>query len=74
MSVGILLCSEDCEAFSPHKVAVIKFVIAVIKLMFSLLSFFLTLDLPVVREKEKTCHGEKFGGLIVKSAAKQNTH
>lgn len=74
MSVGTLLCSEDCETFSPHKAAVIKFVIAVIKFMFSPLTFFLTLESPIIREKEKTCHGEKFRSLIMKSAMKQNTH
>lgn len=74
MSVGTLLCSEDYETFSPHKVAVIKFVIAVIKFMFPPLTFFLTLELPIIREKEKTCHSEKIGGLITKSATKQNTH
>lgn len=74
MSVGTLLCSEDCETFSPHKAAVIKFVIAVIKFLFSCLTFFLTLELPIVREKGKTCHGEKFWGPIIKPATKQNTH
>lgn len=74
MSVGTLLCSEDCEAFSPCKIAVIKFVTAVIKFMFSPLTFFLTVELHIIREKEKICHGEKSRGLIMKSATKQNTH
>lgn len=74
MSVGTLLCSEDCKTFSPHKVALIRFVIAVIKFMFSPLTFFLTLELPSVREKEKTCHSEKFGDSIIKSVTKQDIH
>lgn len=74
MSVGTLLYSEDCETFSPHKVALIKFVTAVIKFMFSSLTFFLSLVLPIVREKEKTCHSEKFVDLIMEPSIKQNTH
>jgi len=75
MSVGTLLRSEDGETFPPPlQVAVIKFAIAVIKLMFSPLTFFLTLELPIIWKKEKTYCSEKFGGLIMKSATKQNTH
>lgn len=72
MSVGTLLCGKDCETFSPHKAAVIKFVTAVINLMFSPLAFFLTRAPPITRDKEKTCLSENFGDPTMEYATKQN--